>query len=561
MNINWFELIAGLIGGVGLFLVGMKMMSGSLQKVAGDNLKRIIEKLTSNRFVGFFVGCLVTAIIQSSTATTVMVVGFVNAGLMNLMQALAVVLGANVGTTLTAQIMAFKVTQLALPAIGIGGLLLVFTKKPKHQYTGEIILGFGMLFYGLFIMNQTFAPLQHNPEVKQLFLGLAGSPVLAVLIGALVTMILQSSTATIGITMALATNGLLDYSSAVALVLGENIGTTLTANIAAMGGSRAAKQAAFGHFVLNAIGVTYMVIFLKPFLGLINFLTPGDVALVTDGVYVNVSRHIANAHTIYNIINATLFLFLLGFLAKVAQFFIKSDAKQGYKYTHLADALLKVPETAAAQVRREVTRMSSITIEMLKEAREAIHKQDPQYMSKIGKYEKTLDGFRDEILGFLDMLVRYEISASSLQKVEAMRMAVQHMEEIGDLAKAVLKRTEKMIEKDKRFSDEAYQEIDTLFEMVSDFASTTFEAFAVDRRQSQSEWAVEEEIDVLHKQLRKNHMKRLARGVCEVDAGMYFLDIIGWLENIADHVFSVSQLNVYRRRFAGKKSDDMAAKK
>ncbi|MCD8490609.1 MAG: Na/Pi symporter [Geovibrio sp.] len=239
---DWFNLIAGLFGGLGLFIFGMKLMSEALQKSAGQGLKKALEKLTSNRFVGTFVGLAVTAIIQSSSATTVMVVGFVNAGLMSLTQALSVVLGANLGTTVTAQLIAFDIHAFALPAIAIGMMLKMFSKDVMKQYWGEILLGFGMLFIGMEIMRDGFVPLRKTDGFRDMFVFFSSNPILAVSAGALLTVIVQSSSATIGITIALATTGLIDFYGACALVLGENIGTTITANLAAIGTNRTANR-------------------------------------------------------------------------------------------------------------------------------------------------------------------------------------------------------------------------------------------------------------------------------------------------------------------------------
>ena len=248
-EINVVSVIFQLFGGLGLFLLGMQFMSEGLQKSSGDSLKKILEKLTTNRLIGTGVGAIVTAIIQSSSATTVMVVGFVNAGLMNLTQALSVILGANIGTTITGQIISFNISGVAMPCIGLGAILYIFFRKPVLQYIGQIIMGFGLLFLGMDTMTDAFKPLAKSEEFKSIFVYFSHNPIAAVIAGALTTLVVQSSSATIGITIALATAGIIDFPAAAALVLGENIGTTITANLAALNASRPAKQAAFGHFL------------------------------------------------------------------------------------------------------------------------------------------------------------------------------------------------------------------------------------------------------------------------------------------------------------------------
>ncbi|MDR2884470.1 MAG: Na/Pi cotransporter family protein [Deferribacteraceae bacterium] len=539
----WFTIITGLIGGLGLFLYGMKLMSGGLQKTAGDKLKALLEKLTSNRFIGAGVGVLVTVLIQSSSATTVMVVGFVNAGLMNLTQALSVVLGANIGTTITAQIIAFKVSALALPAIGIGALLLLFVKNSKVNYIAEIILGFGLLFFGMSTMSNAFIPLNNSQEFADIFVNFSKYPALAVLVGTITTLVVQSSSATIGITIALAANGLVDYQGAVGLVLGDNIGTTITANLAAIGGNRAAKQAAFGHFLFNVFGVIYMLVLFTPFLSIVDAVTPGDPLMVAaDGTYPNVARHVANAHTLFNIINALIFIPLLPFLAKVCQMVIKTDEEQGYKYTHLSPAIANTPDIAVAQVRQEVARMSSVAIEILKTTETAILKGDRK-MGRVAEYEETLDGFQRELFMFMDILEKRSMSEKGMETLKRIRQGIHDLEEIGDLAQKVMRITIKMQDKDHELSNSAKKELHEMFDTVVVFAERVFTAFSMNRKQPELELLIEDDVDKMHKQFRKNHIKRLNKGNCSVETGVNFVDILNCLEEIGDHIFTVAQIN------------------
>ena len=323
------SLIFGLLGGLGLFLYGMKTLSDGLQKIAGDRLRRILGVLTENRVVGMLIGVAVTALIQSSTATTVMVVSFVNAGLMSLLQAIGVVIGANIGTTVTAQLIAFNVAKYALPAIGLGAALRFFIKSPRWHHIGEVILGFGLVFFGLALMKGAFDPIKGDQELRQIFLLVGDNPLLGVLLGAVVTMVVQSSSATIGLTIAMATSGLLSFEASVALILGENIGTTVTTNLAAIGTNLAARRTALAHFLFNAIGVGYMLLLFPLFTGLVAAITPGDPDFViqsgeqlemlggTLGDKPFIARHIANAHTLFNVVNALLFLPLIGHLARL----------------------------------------------------------------------------------------------------------------------------------------------------------------------------------------------------------------------------------------------------
>ncbi|MFA6009461.1 MAG: Na/Pi cotransporter family protein [Desulfobacteraceae bacterium] len=393
MDINWLQLCYALVGGLGMFIYGMKLMSDGLQKSAGNSLKMILEKLTSNRVIGAFVGLVVTAIIQSSSATTVMVVGFVNAGLMNLMQALSVVLGANIGTTITAQIIAFKVSQFALPAIGIGVVMRLFIKGKKTQSMGEILLGFGFLFLGMEIMTKGFAPLNHNAAFKDAFVMFSSNPLLAVAAGAILTMVVQSSSATIGITIALATIGVIDYMAASALVLGENIGTTITANLAAIGTNKAARRAALGHFLFNLIGVSYMVLFLPGLMQLVDAFTPGAANMIAaDGTRPNLARHIANVHTTFNIINTLIFLPILPYLARLCEKIIKGDdTPDSFKLIYLKEVLVETPTIAVVQAIKEVKRMSDSALAMLKLSKDAFFERNLDKINKIYELEESVD--------------------------------------------------------------------------------------------------------------------------------------------------------------------------
>ncbi len=299
------ELIFGIIGGLGLFIFGIKLMGLGLQKLAGSQIRRVLGKLTSNRIVGLLTGAGITSVIQSSSATTVMLVGFVNAGLMNLKQALGVTLGADIGTTITAQIIAFKLTAYALPLTGVGAGIHLFSKKKKYKHFGEAMFGFGLLFLGLNIMTSAVQPLGQSEAVKTIFVEFSHSPFLGVVIGMLVTAILQSSSVTVGLIIALASAGLLNIAGAIPLVLGANIGTCITAVLASIGTTVSARRTAFAH-VLFKIAGTVIALGLLPFYYHITIRTSPDI-----------SRQVANAHTLFNLVNTIIFLPMLSFIDKV----------------------------------------------------------------------------------------------------------------------------------------------------------------------------------------------------------------------------------------------------
>lgn len=542
-------ILFGLLGGLGLFLFGMKEMSEGLQKISGDSLKRILEKITSNRILGTGVGAAVTTVIQSSSATTVMVVGFVNAGLMNLTQALSVILGANIGTTVTAQIIAFKITAISMPAIAIGAIILLFVKKPRIKYIGEIIFGFGLLFFGMDIMTTAFIPLSKSQHFKDVFVSFSHMPILAVLTGALTTLVIQSSSATIGITIALATTGILDFQSAAALVLGENIGTTVTANLAAINANRVAKQAAFGHFLFNTIGVIYMMILLKPFLELINVITPGQVNyMAADGSYPNMARHIANIHTMFNIINTIVFLPLLPFLAKLCQKIIKNDVvPESPKLVHLTDALTSTPEIAVGLTRQEVIRMYNNSMDIFEYAKLAVVEKDKKAAKKAKTNTENLEIYNTEIIEFIEKLRMKHLSDRSKIILNNMTYVVGEIYQLGERAEKLLKINQKMKDKNISFTKDAEEELVNLFTYVHDFTSKIFSKYKIGKRIADEMAGEEETIDKLRKTFKKNHMKRLNDGKCTLTSGLIYMDILNTLEKIGDNSYSIAQILVNKK--------------
>jgi phosphate:Na+ symporter len=540
---QWINLISGLFGGLGLFIFGMKLMSEALQKSAGHGLKKTLEKLTSNRIVGTFVGLCVTAVIQSSSATTVMVVGFVNAGLMNLTQALSVVLGANLGTTVTAQLIAFKISNLALPAVGLGVILKMFSKNVMKQYWGEILIGFGLIFIGMKTMEHGFVPMRNSQEFKTLFVMFSANPLLAVFAGTVLTVIVQSSSATIGITIALASTGLIDFYGASALVLGENIGTTVTANLSAIGANKTAKQAAFGHFLINFLGVVYMLFMLKYMVHIVDYLTPNYADFIAeDGSKPFIARHIANLHTSFNLINMVIFLPFLQYLAKICEKIIKPESSASYSVVRLSDNIMSTPAIAVEQAHREVLRMSSYSRNMIIATKQALVYKDESMLPDIPKNENYLDQFDKDISAFLVKLSMKNISESSARQINSMHHIVHNLEKIGDYSESIYSSIKKIKKKSIVFSAEAESELKTIFEVVERFFDSTIECYknleAVPRVDTEDE----DNIDALRKKFKKNHVKRLNSGECSIDAGLLYVDILNNLEKIGDHTFNIAQV-------------------
>jgi len=549
------QLIFGLLGGLGLFLYGMKIMSDGLQKIAGDRMRKVLAALTNNRIMATMVGIIVTAIIQSSSATTVMVIGFVNAGLMTLMQAIGVVLGANIGTTITAQLIAFKITKFALPAIGLGVGLKLFSRKKSWIYVGEAILGFGLIFYGLSVMKTAFDPIRDSGELSNVFLLIGDHLYLAVLVGALITMIVQSSSATIGITLALASSGLITFECSVAVILGENIGTTITANIAAIGANVAARRTALCHLLFNVVGVAYMLALFPHFLNLIESLTPGiaDFAIsnqqqaaiygleVGDKPYI--ARHIANTHTLFNVVNTLIFLPFIGILATVASKLIPGDPGElDVPLKYIDCRMLETPPLALSQARAETVRMAEIAQNCLNRTLDFLQRNDLRMLKELRKIEDMLDMLQKEIINFLVAISQRPVTQEASKEISSLMHIVNDLEKVGDYCENLWEENERRIDKKVIFSDVANAEIVTVAAKCQEFLDFVITALKERNKNIEKQaYALENTIDEMEDQYRKHHIARLNTGECSVVPGLIFIDILHNFEKIGDHTHSISR--------------------
>ncbi len=549
------KLIFGLVGGLGLFLFGMKIMSEGLQKVAGDRMRKILAALTSNRIVGTLVGLAVTAIIQSSSATTVMVVGFVNAGLMSLVQSIGVILGANIGTTVTAQLIAFKITKYALPAIGIGAAFKLFGRNQKWVYVGEIILGFGILFYGLSTMKSAFDPVKGSEEFRQIFLLVGDHHLLGVAIGALLTVIVQSSSATIGITLALASSGLLSFDASIALILGENIGTTITANLAAIGTNLAARRTAFAHFLFNFLGVAYMLILFPFFKTFIDSITPGDPDMVIQtaqqvqaygaalGDKPFIARHIANTHTLFNIVNVLVFLPLVGVLAKLATLIIRGrEEEMEFHLKYIDNRVLNTPPIALGQARSETKRMAQIAMEMVDETLLYLKDEDEKRIPGLEKKEEMVDMLQKEITDFLVALSQKSIAQETSKNIASMMHMVNDLERVGDHCENLWRLGQRKKSQKISYSNIGMAEIEEIGEKVREFLAFVTSAMErTDKTILEKARHLEDTVDLLEEASRNNHIARLNTGECAVLPGLVFIDMLHNFEKIGDHTYNVAQ--------------------
>ena len=555
------KLVFGLLGGLGLFLFGMKIMSEGLQKIAGSRMRKILAALTNNRIVGTLVGIAVTAIIQSSSATTVMVVGFVNAGLMSLVQSIGVILGANIGTTVTAQLIAFKITKFALPAIGIGTGLKMFSKNKKWSYIGEVLLGFGMLFFGLSVMKEAFDPLKASEEFKQVFMVVGNNHLLGVLIGAVLTIIVQSSSATIGITLALASSGILTFEASVALILGENIGTTVTANLAAIGTNLAARRTALAHFLFNTLGVCYMLLFFPFFLKFISSITPGEADFIIQtqeqvarmggeiGDKPFIARHIANTHTMFNIINTLIFLPLVGLLAKLTTMLIPGrEAEVEFQLKYLDNRVLSTPPIALAQARSETRRMAQVAQDMVNETLEFLQDNDLKRIPALEKKEELTDILQKEITDFLVALSQTSITPETSKEVASMMHMVNDLERVGDHCENLWLLSQRKMDQKISFSDMAMAEIAEISEITKAFLERIIRALnEKDQGVYEEAHKLEDAIDDLEEKLRNNHIARLNTGECTVNSGLIYIDMLHNFEKIGDHTFNLAKAVVGKK--------------
>lgn len=544
-----------LVGGLGIFLLGMRIMSEGLQKVARERIRRILAALTTNRIMGVLVGLGVTSIIQSSSATTVMLVGFVNAGLMNLTQAVSVIMGANIGTTVTAQIIAFKITKYALPCIGLGMAIRLFARWRRLVFLGEALVGFGLLFFGLHLMKEAFVPLRSHPVVLEYLATLSRWPAAAMLAGTLITFIIQSSSATVGITMTLATSGLITYPAAVAMILGENIGTTITANLASIGTNLAARQTARAHFLFNCIGVAYIMMLFPFYVKFIDWLTPGNASLVAAtaqqaaslgvavGDYPYVARHIANAHTVFNILNTMVLLPLMPLLVKAAEWVAKpkpGDLEE--RLVYLDTRMVDTPAIAMRQAHLETLRMADFARKMYNDAVAYLLGGDENKFEEVSKHEDLVDLLHKEITDFLVHVSQQSIDPETSHQIRSLMRIINNLEKIGDHSENIARLAQRKIDQKLPFSDTAIKHLEEISSVGDQFIHMVIEAIRDNNTTIQEPTdRLETELDQMEMMMREDHIKRLEEGVCRVDSGMVFIDLLSNFEKVGDHSYNIAE--------------------
>lgn len=529
------EIIINLMGGLGLFLFGMNLMGDGLQKSAGSKLKKIIELLTSNTIMGVLVGMVVTMVIQSSSATTVMVVGFVNAGIMTLGQAIGVIMGANIGTTITAQLVSLDVDFLAPVALGIGIVIYMFSNKPKNRHIAEILIGFGILFTGMDFMKDAVKPLAGYQGFTDMLVSFGHKPILGVLMGFAITAIVQSSSASMGMLIALASQGLIPITAALPILYGENIGTCVTSLISSIGASRNARRAAIMHLTFNIIGsLIFMFLLSGPIVKLVTYLDPNDAA-----------RQIANAHTLFNVLNVLILLPFAKLIVKLAMKLVlendsEEDDEKAVKY--IDDRMIETPSIALSNAVKETLRMGEKAKDSLNLSMEALLERSKDKAELSFKREKLINELQKSILNYLLKLSKASLNDDSREAVDGLFNTVNDIERIGDHAENIAELAQSSIEFQQGFSDEGKAELINMYNKVISAYTYALEAM----RTSNVDLAckvikMEEQVDIMEKSCRANHMKRLNANSCSIDNGVIYLDVVSNLERVSDHAVNIAQ--------------------
>lgn len=540
-----FSILYTFLGGLGLFFFGMKFMSDGLQAVAGDVIRKIINSITSNRFMAVGVGLLVTCIVQSSSVTTVMTVGFVNANLMTLTQAIGVIFGANIGTTITGWIISIKVEKYGLLLVGLGFIPGLFAKNEKWEHLGKAILGVGLVFVGLQTMSGAFVPLRTNQGFLDSIAYFSGEHygayIASIMMGCLLTMIVQSSSAMLGITMALASSGVIHYHTAVALVLGENIGTTITAILASLGANVNARRAARAHATFNLLGVTIMLLILPYYFDLVNTLIPHDARFTAaDGTHPYVAQHIALAHTLFNVSATILFL---PFIKQLAAFVTKITPERAEKETPhlivLGDPNIMLPAASMAQAESELRKMKGIVDRMYKLNREfwEAEEYDPKKLAKIIDYERITDNIHKEITVFLCYVMEKPMSHHQSEQLQAMIKIADELESVADYIERLANYRERF-KRDETLSGESRTEFFQFLDEVWNFfvlvgtGLTDGESLDMSRIEAKSH-----ELQLWADSMREKHLDRISKGTYPAVTALTYSDMVVALRKIRAHSF------------------------
>ena len=535
-TINFQQMAFTFLGGLGLFLFCIKYMGDGLQIAAGDRLKYILDKYTTSPFLGVLVGIFVTALIQSSSGTSVITIGLVGAGLLTLRQAIGIIMGANIGTTITTFIIGFNISAYALPILFIGAFCLFFVKIEKVNNVGRILFGFGGVFFSLTLMSGAMAPLKYLPAFKDVMVSLSGNPVLGVFIGTTITVLVQASSATISILQNIYQEGLIPLKAALPVLFGDNIGTTITAIIAVIGSNTSAKRLAASHVMFNVVGTVIFLIFLTPF-----SMFVGKMEQI---LHLNPKMAIAFAHGSFNMMTTVLLFPFIGVLEYLVVKIIKDkkeDEEEAYKTT-LDPALITAPVIALGQVKQELLTMTGFALKNFKTSVSYFFERDEKLFEKVEKREEKINTVDQEITKYLALLSKQDFGEKEGEEIATYLDLCRDIERVGDHAHGIVKDVKYGISKKFKFSDTAYAEIRELEEIVENMIATATVAL----KESSIDKAVEV-IDLHNKErekekkIRKNHIKRLSEQTCEIKAGLSFVDLVLHFTRIADHTRNIAE--------------------
>lgn len=573
MNYSFFDFLT-LVGALGMFLYGMKIMSEGLQKAAGDRMQKILSSMTNNRVMGVLTGVLITALIQSSSATTVMVVSFVNAGLLSLTQSIAVIMGANVGTTVTAWIISLfgftvKIADVVFPVMAIS-IPLIFSKNNQRRYWGEFLIGFSLLFLGMEFMKDSVPNLQENPAALEFLnqytnMGY-GSILLFMIIGSIMTIIMQSSSATMAITLIMCSQGWISFEIAAAMVLGENIGTTITANMAALSANVSAKRAAFAHFLFNIFGVCWMLILFYPFTHMIialvgqlngmsveevNYLLDSSAALLPPAeaarAATTVSFSLALFHSVFNVCNVLIMIWFVKLYEKIVTTVIKqkSSTDEEFQLKYISTGMMAASELNLPQARQEIVVYAERVRRMFGMIQDLLHEKEgseaySKLYSRIEKYEQICDRMEIEIASFLNKVVSGRLSYDGKLQVNAMLTMVTEIESIGDscynLARTLVRKQEAGV----KFNDEIMSNIDALLALDADALDSLVAVLSKgENADIIATYNKENEINNFRNQLRSANMENINTHMYNYQEGIYYMDIVAEAESLSDYIVNV----------------------
>lgn len=552
-----FTRIVGVIGGIAVFLYGMRIMSEGLQKVAGSRMRALLSKVTNNRFAGVATGFVVTALIQSSSATTVMTVGFVNAGLLTVLQSVGIVMGANIGTTVTGWLVSLlgfkiKIAAFALPAIAVG-FFARFLKREKLTHWGEVLVGFGFLFLGLSFLKDALPDMKSSPELAAWLHRYAADGYLSTLavigVGTVITMVVQSSSAVMAVTLTAAAGGLIDFPTAAALVLGENIGTTVTAMIASVGAQRTALRTAVVHTLFNVSGVLWVWLLFRPMCALVDAIVPGatgDVAALP--------VHLAAFHTLFNVSNTLLFLPFVGHLSRLVERIVPlrpGVPAEAPELRFIGQPLMATPDLAVAEARRETGRMLLTVLEMFDAALRILRNPDEKLgalVEQVEASEKRVDQMETDITHYLALVTTAELPAALSDEVRLLMGMVSDIERMGDHSERLVRLARKRYDDKLSFTDTAQSDLDEVAGAVRAMLELLVSGLAVARDDLFPRVeTLEDEINALRRRIRTAHIERLQAGACAVVGGLVFLDMLTSFEKLGDHGFNVAEALSGRR--------------